>query len=128
MNGNCIRYISQEGDKDTVPTGIMGRKARETYISPQKELRNSRSRDNKGLATSPGRFLRAETSREKDGLPPKCAPFQRNRILSTDKTEKERNDSQPSGKGAEDNRREVLKFSQIKKKLEEEMLERERLQ
>ena len=48
-------------------------------------------------------------------------PFQRSRGTSNDKNEKSRTEYRSGSKGVEENRREVLKFSQIRKRLEDEM-------
>jgi hypothetical protein len=119
MNQHGIRYLHHEPEKELTSDGFHPRKQRETYITTtNKDQRTSSSKEHKPFITSPARFGKPDQSPTNNQMPPRAAPFQRSRHNSMERKTNERSDCQSIAKGSEDNRKEVLRFSHLKKKLE----------
>lgn len=118
MSNQGLRYITHESEKHITSEAFYAQRARETYISPNKEVKNQIQKDQKQFTTSPARFNKIEGSRNNEILPPRAAPFKRTHNESIDKKEKERLNSHSNGK-VDEGTKEIVRFSALRKKLEE---------
>lgn len=85
MSQHAIRYIANEGDKDLPTTNPYSKKTRDTYITNNRDLRNSHTKEHKPYTTSPAHFGKQDPHRNQEVLPPRAAPFQRSRNVSIDR-------------------------------------------
>lgn len=63
MSNQGLRYIANDSEKHFISEAIYSQRARETYISPNKEIKNQIQKDQKQLVTSPARFNKVESSK-----------------------------------------------------------------
>jgi hypothetical protein len=56
MSNQGLRYIANDSEKQFISEAIYTQRARETYISPNKEIKNQIQKDQKQFTTSPARF------------------------------------------------------------------------
>lgn len=56
MSQHGIRYIANDSEREFTSEAIYSQKTRETYISPNKDIRSNSNKELKPFTTSPARF------------------------------------------------------------------------